>query len=181
MWNHFCIPPPSRLFCALIRSHFVGSLQYFSLGHEATKIFFKWFVNVSMNYIKILLSILCAPCLSWANLVLCLQCLDVLLATQETHRFQEGPARPVSVIHMVPCLSPVTLSLGSALASQDSRGGSVLAVNIGMRAMARNVFVRILMESCVTSHCVCHTSEIQTCLCNSVCKPACVGFFENNG
>lgn len=61
---------------------------------------------------------------------------DVLLATQEAHKFQEGPARHVSVIHMVPCLSPVTLSLDSALAGLDSRGGSVLAVNIGMRVTA---------------------------------------------
>lgn len=96
------------------------------------------------------------------NLALYLQCLDVLLATQETHRFQEGPARHVSVTHMVPCLSPVMLSLGSALAGLDSRGGSVLAVNIGMRAMARNASVRILMESWITLDCVCHAS-----LCNS--------------
>lgn len=93
-------------------------------------------------------SILCAPHLSWTILILCLQCLDVLLATQETQRFQEGPARHVSVIHMVLCLSPVTLSLGSAPASLDSQGGSVLAVSLGMRVMARDAFVRILMGFC---------------------------------
>lgn len=74
--------------------------------------------------------------LSWPKLVLILQCLDVLLATREIHKPQEAPARNVSVIDTVPCLSPVTLSLDSALASLDSQGGSVLAVNIGMRVMA---------------------------------------------
>lgn len=75
-------------------------------------------------------------CLSWPNLVLYLQCLDVLLATWEIHRLREARARNVSVIDTVPCLSPVTLSLDSALASLDSQGGSVLAVNIGMHVMA---------------------------------------------
>lgn len=74
--------------------------------------------------------------LSWTNLLLYSQCLDVLLATPETHKFQEAPARNVSVIDMVPCPSPVTLSPDSALASLDSQGGSVLAVNIGMHVMA---------------------------------------------
>lgn len=74
--------------------------------------------------------------LSWPNLVLYLQCLDVLLATRATHKLQEAPARNVSVIDMVPCLFPVTLSLDSALAGPDSQGGSVLAVNIGMHVMA---------------------------------------------
>lgn len=109
---------------------------------------------------KILPGIVCALHLSWTNLILCLQCLGVLLATQETHRFQEGPARHVSVIHMVLCLPPVTLSLGSALASLDSRGGSVLAVSIGMRVTARDAFVRILMRFWITYDCVCQISEI---------------------
>lgn len=61
---------------------------------------------------------------------------DVLLATQEIHKPQEDPARNVSVINMVPCLSPVTLPPECVLASLDSQGGSVLAVNIDMHVMA---------------------------------------------
>lgn len=81
-------------------------------------------------------STLYAACLAWPNLLLYLQCLGVLLATRETLELQEAPASNVSVIRTAPCPSPVTPGLDSARADLDSRGGSVLAANIGMRVMA---------------------------------------------
>ena len=56
----------------------------------------------------------------------------------------EAPAKNVSVTPMAHCLSPVTLSRGSARADPEPRGRSVTAVNRGMRARAWSVFVRIL-------------------------------------
>lgn len=50
----------------------------------------------------------------------------------------EVPAKNVSVTPMARCLSPVTLSRGSARADLEPQGGSVTAASTGMRARARS-------------------------------------------
>lgn len=112
--------------------------DFFLMVHELLFLYFLFTVLQGMHYSTL--------CFSVGQICFYLQCLDVLLATQEIHKPQEDPARNVSVINMVPCLSPVTLPPECVLASLDSQGGSVLAVNIDMHVMAWNAFVRILTK-----------------------------------
>lgn len=68
----------------------------------------------------------------------------VPLAIPVAHAALEAPAKNVSVTPMALCLSPVTLSQGSAHADLEPQGRSVMAASTGMHVKAWSVFVRIL-------------------------------------
>lgn len=68
----------------------------------------------------------------------------VPLAIPVAHAALEAPAKNVSVTPMALCLSPVTLSQGSAHADLEPQGRSVMAASTGMHVKAWSVFFVVM-------------------------------------